>query len=204
MSHDPAGTPCLVLCSVRDPSGRPIPGVKIDIWETDSSGHYDVQHADRDGPDGRCIMVSDEQGKFWFKAIRPVSYPIPHDGPVGQLLKLLHRHPWRPAHMHFMFEKPGYDHLITALYINPDKYITSDAVFGVKTSLIKEMGTVGEELAKEYGVPVGTELLEHDFVLVTEEETQLLRDKNAVEEMERLFPGKKIKLLDHLPVPDLD
>lgn len=113
MSHDPQGEPCLVVCTVKDVHGVAIPDVKIDIWETDSTGHYDVQHADRDGPDGRCIMKSDAEGVFWFKAIKPVSYPIPHDGPVGKLLKLLHRHPWRPAHMHFMFEKEGWDHLIT-------------------------------------------------------------------------------------------
>lgn len=97
-------------------NGNPIEGVKIDIWETDSSGHYDVQHADRTGPDGRCVMHSDKEGKFWFKAIKPVPYPIPHDGPVGKLLLKLRRHPYRPAHMHFMFEKEGYDHLITYVY----------------------------------------------------------------------------------------
>jgi hypothetical protein len=94
-----------------------VEGVKIDIWETDSSGHYDVQYSERDGPDGRCVMKSDAKGVFWFKAIVPVPYPIPHDGPVGQLLKLLKRHPWRPAHMHFMFEKPGWDHLITPVLL---------------------------------------------------------------------------------------
>lgn len=113
ISHDQNGEPLLVLCTVKDINGKPIEGVKIDIWETDSSGHYDVQHADRTEPDGRCIMTSDDQGVFWFKAIVPVPYPIPHDGPVGQLLKILKRHPMRPAHMHFMFEKEGYDHLIT-------------------------------------------------------------------------------------------
>ena len=113
MSHDPNGEPCLVICTVKDPQGNPIEGVKIDIWETDSSGHYDVQYADLEGPDGRCIMKSDEDGNFWFKAIKPVPYPIPHDGPVGKLLALLHRHPYRPSHLHFMFEKPGWDHLIT-------------------------------------------------------------------------------------------
>lgn len=113
MSHDKNGAPLLVLCSVKDVSGAPVPGVKIDIWETDSAGFYDVQHSDRDGPDGRCVMRTAEDGTFWFKAIVPVPYPIPHDGPVGQLLKRLGRHCMRPAHMHFMFEKPGYDHLIT-------------------------------------------------------------------------------------------
>jgi len=123
---------------------------------------------------------------------------------VGQLLKLLHRHPWRPAHMHFMFEKKGWDHLITALYIPPDKYLTSDAVFGVKDSLIAPLGKVSPALAKEHNVPEGTALLQHDFVLVSEEETRELRDKNALESMAKLFPGKKVKLLDHLPVPDVD
>lgn len=113
MSHDQNGEPLLVVCTLKDMDGNPIEGVKIDIWETDSSGHYDVQHPDREGPDGRCIMRSDKDGIFWFNAITPVPYPIPHDGPVGKLLKLLHRHPYRPSHMHFMFEKPGFDHLIT-------------------------------------------------------------------------------------------
>lgn len=168
-------------------------------------------------------MTSDEAGVFWFKAIVPVSYPIPHDGPVGKLLKILNRHPWRPAHMHFMFEKKGWDHLITwvwlsslprrkmdwpvacrALYIRPDPYLTSDAVFGVKDSLIESLGKVSVEQAKVYGVPEGTALLTRDFVLVSDEETQRLRDSNAMKAMEILFPGKKIKLLDHLPVPDLD
>lgn len=113
ISHDPAGEPCLVLCTVKDTQGRPIPGVKIDIWETDSKGFYDVQYKERNGPDGRAVMESADDGIFWFKAIVPVPYPIPHDGPVGKLLKKLKRHCYRPSHMHFMFQKEGYDHLIT-------------------------------------------------------------------------------------------
>jgi protocatechuate 3,4-dioxygenase beta subunit len=113
MASDPQGEPLLVLCSVKDTSGKPVTDVRVDIWETDSSGHYDVQHADRDGPSERCVMKSDKDGRFWFKAIKPVSYPIPSDGPVGKLLDMLKRHCWRPAHLHFMFEKEGWDHLIT-------------------------------------------------------------------------------------------
>ena len=113
MTSDPEGEPMLAVCTVKDTHGNPVAGVKIDIWETDSSGHYDVQHSDRNEPSERCVMVSDEKGRFWFKGIRPVSYPIPHDGPVGKLLKLLNRHCWRPAHVHFMFEKEGWDKLIT-------------------------------------------------------------------------------------------
>ncbi|KAH7336190.1 Intradiol ring-cleavage dioxygenase [Rhexocercosporidium sp. MPI-PUGE-AT-0058] len=202
MSQDTEGEPCLVLCTVKDVNGNPIEGVKVDIWETDSTGHYDVQHADRNGPDGRCVMKSDKNGVFWFKAIVPVPYPIPHDGPVGQLLKLLKRHPWRPAHMHFMFEKPGWDHLITALYIRGDPYETSDAVFGVKQSLIVDFSPADAEAAKEYGVKEGSKMLKHDFVLVDEKETERLRDENALKALKAL--GRKVKLLNHLPVPDVD
>lgn len=113
MTSDPEGEPMLAVCTVKDTAGNPVEGVRIDIWETDSSGHYDVQHSDRNEPSERCVMISDKEGKFWFKGIKPVSYPIPHDGPVGRLLQLLGRHCWRPAHVHFMFEKEGWDHLIT-------------------------------------------------------------------------------------------
>lgn len=113
ISYDPDGEPCLVICSVKDVAGNPIEGVKVDVWETDSKGFYDVQYSERHGADGRCVITSDQDGSFWFKAIVPVPYPIPHDGPVGKLLEALKRHPYRPSHMHFMFEKPGYDHLIT-------------------------------------------------------------------------------------------
>ena len=115
ISHDSEGEPCIVLCTIKDSHGTPIEDVKIDVWESDSTGHYDVQYADREHPDGRCVLRSDQDGCFWFKAIKPVPYPIPHDGPVGKLLRKLLRHPYRPAHMHFMFEKTGYDPLITCV-----------------------------------------------------------------------------------------
>ena len=123
MHHDPNGTPLLVVCTLKDSRGQPVEGCKVDVWETDSTGHYDVQRESRPDPDGRAVLSSDANGEFWFKGIVPVSYPIPHDGPVGKLLKMLHRHCWRPAHLHFMFEKAGFDHLITALYMKGDPYV---------------------------------------------------------------------------------
>lgn len=113
ISGDTNGEPLLVLCTVKDTRGQPVSGAKVDVWETDSKGFYDVQHDDRTGPDGRGILTSDDDGILWFKAILPVPYPIPHDGPVGKLLKHLGRHPYRPSHMHFMFKKAGFDPLIT-------------------------------------------------------------------------------------------
>ncbi|KAI0875287.1 dioxygenase [Hypoxylon argillaceum] len=202
MSSDPKGEPLLCICTVKDSNGNPVEDVKIDIWETDSSGHYDVQHSDRNEPTERCVMASDVSGGFWFKCILPVSYPIPHDGPVGKLLGKLNRHPWRPAHLHFMFEKGGWDHLITALYIRGDPYETSDAVFGVKKSLIVEPQKIDSATAKEYGVPEGSWILKHDFVLTTDKETENLRDQLAHEALRKL--GLNLTLIDHLPVPDLD
>ncbi|MCJ1409735.1 hypothetical protein MMC19_003818 [Ptychographa xylographoides] len=202
VSHDPLGEPCLVLITVKDVHGTPISDVKVDIWETDSSGHYDVQYADRKEPDGRCVMKSDANGALWFKAIKPVPYPIPHDGPVGQLLEKVHRHPYRPSHMHFMFEKEGWDHLITALYLRGDPYETSDAVFGVKQSLVVNLHPADYETAHKYGVETGTLVLKHDFVLVSEKAAKDLRDERSRAALAKL--GRKVKLLDGLPVPDVD
>ncbi|KAJ5789160.1 uncharacterized protein N7518_006171 [Penicillium psychrosexuale] len=202
MSHDPHGDPLLVVCSLRDLQGMPVHDVKVDIWETDSTGHYDVQYAGRVGPDGRCVMRSDQDGVFWFMAITPVPYPIPHDGPVGRLLEMLRRHPYRPSHMHFMFEKEGFDHLVTALYLRNDPYETSDAVFGVKDSLTVDIGKADAEIARKYNVPEGHALLTYDFVLVSDEETKELRAHNSKVALDKL--GRKVKIVNGLPVPDLD
>ncbi|KAM0294390.1 hypothetical protein ACHAPM_011284 [Fusarium culmorum] len=203
ISHDPDGEPLLVLCTVKDINGAPIDGASIDVWETDSKGFYDVQHADRNGPDGRAVLKSDSEGNFWFKAIVPVPYPIPHDGPVGKLLKVLGRHPYRPSHMHFMFKKDGYDPLITALYLKDDPYESTDAVFGVKDSLVVSIQKViDEEMAKKYDVKVGSALMTYDFVLVTEKAAAELRRKKAEEAMAGL--GRSFKFIDDLPVPDVD
>ncbi|CAM1501651.1 Fc.00g036350.m01.CDS01 [Cosmosporella sp. VM-42] len=113
MSFDPNGEPLLVVCSVKDTRGRPIQDVKVEIWGTGSSVHYDVQNPNREGPSQRCVMRSDREGRFWLKTVKPASYPIPNDGPVGRLLHLLKRHPWRPANLQFIFEKEGLDPLFT-------------------------------------------------------------------------------------------
>ncbi|KAI5291229.1 hypothetical protein KEM54_005779 [Ascosphaera aggregata] len=139
LSHDAQGEPLLCICTIKDTNYKPIEGVKIDVWETDSKGFYDVQYAGREGPDGRAVLKSDKEGVFWYKAIKPVPYPIPNDGPVGKLLIALERHNYRPAHMHFMFEKEGFNHLITALYLRGDPFQSSDAVLGVKSSLLVDL-----------------------------------------------------------------
>lgn len=113
ISHDSRGELLLVLCTLKDTNGNPIEGARIDVWESDSTGNYDLQYDNRKGPDGRALLRSDKDGRFWFTGIKPVSYGVPTDGPTGDLLKLLHRHPYRPGHLHMIIEKPGYNRLIT-------------------------------------------------------------------------------------------
>ncbi|KAJ4305358.1 hypothetical protein N0V90_000889 [Kalmusia sp. IMI 367209] len=205
ISADPDGEPLLCLCTIKSTTGAPIPDVKVDIWETDSHGSYDVQYEtySSENPNGRAIIRSDEDGVFWFKAIVPVPYRIPNDGPVGVMLEKLGRHPWRPSHMHFMFEKEGFDHLITALYLRGDPYETSDAVFGVKESLIVDLSTVNAQQAKTYGVKEGSKLLKYDFVLVTDEETRKLRDEEALKAMKKLG-RERMMIINGQLVPDVD
>ncbi|KAK2828952.1 hypothetical protein FQN49_007238 [Arthroderma sp. PD_2] len=202
LSNDESGEELLVLCTVHNTQGKALAGTKVDVWETDSSGHYDVQYSERKGPDGRGVMYTDEQGEFWFKAIKPVSYPIPDDGPIGKLLATLGRHKWRPSHMHFMMVKEEYDTLITSLYPRGDPYEKSDVVFGVKSSLVLDYGTVNEETAKKCDVPVGTALLTYNFVLASEQEARELRDHNSVDALKKL--GRNVKIVNGLPVPEVD
>ncbi|KAG9246577.1 Intradiol ring-cleavage dioxygenase [Calycina marina] len=197
---DPEESPLLVLCTLKGINGVPIAGATIDVWETDSKGFYDVKYAEQNDPDGRAVLTSDDEGNFFFKAIVPVPYPIPHDGPCGKLLTVLKRHPYRPSHMHFMFEKDDYDPLITALYLKNHPYESSDAVFGVKKSLLVELSKVEDKhIAQKHSVELGCALMTYDFILVTEEATKDLRQKLAAEVMES--EGKKVRFLDGLPVP---
>jgi hydroxyquinol 1,2-dioxygenase len=133
------GDPLYVEGRVTSADGRPIPGALVDIWHSDNDGYYDVQRLDEvGGLSGRARLRADEQGRFRFWTIKPAAYPIPNDGPVGQMLEAQARHPWRPAHVHFQIEAPGFDRLTTHVFVDGDQYLDSDAVFGVKDSLIRE------------------------------------------------------------------
>lgn len=169
---------------VLDSKGNPIPEVLIETWETDANGFYDVQYTDRSTPDCRGRLRSGKDGKFAYRAVVPVAYPIPGDGPVGELLNKLKRHNMRPNHLHMMFEKSGFNTLITALYPEGDPLIFSDAVFGVKKSLTVKLETVkSEEEARAKGFAKGSEfkLLKRDIVMATEEETKAARAQHAKE-----------------------
>jgi hydroxyquinol 1,2-dioxygenase len=133
------GQPMLVTGSVSAPDGRPLAGATVDVWHSDQDGYYDVQNGEPDaGLAGRARFRTDASGRFHFWSIKPAAYPIPHDGPVGEMLEAQGRHPWRPAHVHFMIAAPGYETLVTHVFVAGDPYLDSDAVFGVKDSLIRE------------------------------------------------------------------
>lgn len=134
---DGKGETCLFEGRVLDLRGRPIEGAHIDVWSDNADGYYDVQQPDiQPRWNNRGIFVTGSDGKYSFIGIKPVSYPIPTDGPVGTMLCAIGRHPNRPAHMHFLITAPGFQKLVTHTFDGGDTYITSDAVFGVKKTLI--------------------------------------------------------------------
>jgi hydroxyquinol 1,2-dioxygenase len=149
------GLPCEVRGTVRGLDGSPVPHAHIEVWQADAEGLYDVQRADCNKAQARGVLQADAQGRYHFTSILAEAYPIPDDGPVGDMLKATKRHPWRPAHLHFLIQAPGYQTLITHVFRNGDQYLDSDAVFGVRESLIADWLPQAD----------GRYLVEFDFVL---------------------------------------
>jgi len=132
------GEPCLCVTTVVDQAGKPVPNAVVDVWQADAAGFYDVQDPtwNRDKMRLRAVFTADAKGELKFWTIKPAAYPIPTDGPVGAMLTATKRHAMRPGHIHFAVNKPGYDPLITHVFIDNDEYLDSDAVFGVRSSCI--------------------------------------------------------------------
>lgn len=147
------GEPCAVSGSVKGMDGKPVAGASIDVWEAGGDGFYDVQK--NEGTNLRARFRTDADGKFHFKCVLPPSYPVPHDGPVGRMLVATDRHPMRPGHLHTILAAAGYDTLVTHLFVRGDRYLDSDAVFGVKESLIVDFNKA----------PSGEYAAHYDFVL---------------------------------------
>ncbi|MBV9543661.1 MAG: 6-chlorohydroxyquinol-1,2-dioxygenase [Chloroflexi bacterium] len=133
-----AGTPALVRGRVLDTEGRPINGAELDIWQNGANGLYAVQDAEAEEDHLRGRFYTREDGSYAFVGVRPVPYTIPHDGPVGAMLDAAKRHPWRPAHIHMIVTAPGFQRLQTHIFDSTSAYLDSDAVFAVKSSLIRE------------------------------------------------------------------
>jgi len=162
--------------------GEAVPDAVMDTWETDDQGFYDTQYSDRVEPDCRGRLRTGPNGEYAFRAVVPVAYPIPSDGPVGKLLGVLKRHVYRPAHLHVKIQAPGYETLITTVFPRGDPYITCDAVFGAKKSLIVDLQEVDDEaLARKRGFKQGSKFKELDFnfVLVKKEDADAARKTRA-------------------------
>jgi protocatechuate 3,4-dioxygenase beta subunit len=151
----PAGEPLLVRGRVRSSSGAALPGAVLDVWQTAPNGLYDVQDPAQPRWNLRGRFRTDESGAYAFRTVRPVDYPIPDDGPVGAMLAATARHPWRAAHIHAIVTAPGHAGVTTHIFDSASAHLTSDAVFGVKGSLVRDF----------VPGPSGDLEVEQDFVL---------------------------------------
>ena len=166
ISMDGRGEPAVVMGRVLSTAGTPIANALLDIWETDENGLYEQQDPEQPDMNLRGKFRTDAEGRYCFVGIRPVSYPIPDDGPVGQLLRALGRHPFRPAHIHALVSAEGYVPVTTHLFVKGDPYLDSDAVFGTKDSLVVDfMRHDSAEEAARFNVTAPFYMVNYDFVL---------------------------------------
>ena len=138
MVEQSGGMPAFVYGRVLDTDGKPIEGAELDVWQNGANGLYSVQEPE--GPEDhlRGRYYSDADGRYAFVGVRPVPYTVPADGPVGKMLQITGRHPWRPAHIHMIVTAPGYQRLPTHIFDSESEYLDSDAVFAFKPSLVRE------------------------------------------------------------------
>jgi hydroxyquinol 1,2-dioxygenase len=166
ISRDGHGEPAVLTGRVVSTAGAPIPGAFLDVWETNERGLYEQQDPDQPEMNLRGRFRTDAAGRYKVVAVKPVSYPIPDDGPVGQMLRSLGRHPYRPAHVHFIVSAPGFAPLTTHLFVRGDPYLASDAVFGTKDSLVVDFVRHDSPTeAARHGVRAPFYAIEYDFVL---------------------------------------
>lgn len=166
ISKDHVGEPVIVSGQISDLAREPIVGAVLDVWQTSPLGLYENQDSNQPEMNLRGKFLTDERGRYHFRTVKPSSYPIPHDGPAGRLLRSLGRHPYRPAHIHFIISAEGYTPLTTQLFVSGDEYLDSDAVFGVKDVLIVDLTRhESEDEARRLEVTTPFYTVEYDFVL---------------------------------------
>lgn len=136
LKGDFAGEVVLVEGTVRDPSGAPIPGAELDVWQTAPNGLYSSQDPAQATYSFHGLLTAGADGRYAFTTVRPVPYEVPTDGPAGELLRATGRHAWRPSHLHFIIKAPGFRSLVTEVFPDDDPYLDKDAVFGVRDDLI--------------------------------------------------------------------
>jgi hydroxyquinol 1,2-dioxygenase len=161
------GEPCVVTGRVLSLDGSPLAGALVDVWQADDHGFYDVQQpGTQPQGNGRGLFTCDDDGRFWFRTVTPSPYPIPTDGPVGRLLTATGRHPYRPAHIHFIVAADGHLPVTTHIFVAGSPYLDSDAVFAVKQRLITDFARVDDpDQAAAFGVEAPFRHAEFDVVL---------------------------------------
>jgi len=166
------GEPCWVEGTVTDTNGNPVPNARIEVWEADDDGFYDVQYADGRVA-GRARLFSDDSGRYNFWGLTPTPYPIPHDGPVGKMLEATGRSPMRASHLHFMVTAENLRTLVTHIFVEGDELLATDSVFGVKDSLIKRFERYPAGTATPDGRDLGDQSwsrVKFDIVLAPQDE----------------------------------
>ena len=167
IAADTDGQPVYVSGRVLDPAGQPIAGATLDVWQASSDGYYDIQDPRQAGMNLRGRFTTATDGHFFFRTVKPSSYPVPTDGPVGRMLVATGRHPMRPAHIHFIVGAPGFEPVTTHMFVANDEYLDSDAVFGVKDSLIVDFVAHDDpSVAKRLGLGNPYSTAAHNFILV--------------------------------------
>ncbi|MFE7837244.1 dioxygenase [Streptomyces sp. NPDC057474] len=161
------GEPCVISGRVLSKDGTPLPGAVLDVWQANAEGYYDVQQPDvQPAGNGRGLFTADAEGHFWFRTCVPSPYPIPTDGPVGDLLRATARHPYRPAHIHFIASAEDHAPVTTHIFVAGSDHLDSDAVFAVKESLVQNFTETDDpSLARQFGVPNPFRHARFDLVL---------------------------------------
>ncbi|UUU19707.1 dioxygenase family protein [Streptomyces sp. DSM 40750] len=164
------GRPCVVSGRVLAADGSPLPDTELDVWQCSEDGFYDVQQPDVQPPgNGRGLFRTDGDGRYWFSTVVPSHYPIPTDGPIGRLLEATARHPYRPAHIHFIARAEHHRPVTTHAFVAGSPYVDSDAVFAVKRGLITDFTeSYDTRDAERLGVTVPFTHAEFDIVLAPE------------------------------------
>ncbi|WP_334393188.1 dioxygenase family protein [Bradyrhizobium sp. AZCC 2262] len=159
------GPELFVTCEFIEASGKPIAGVEVDVWQSSPIGLYENQDETQADMNLRGKFTTDAAGRFGFRSVKPAGYPVPTDGPVGDMLRAQSRHPYRPAHLHFLGFKHGYKTLITQIFVDDDTHLESDVVFGVTRALIGDYRRHDNGTPPADGVSAPWYTLEHRFVM---------------------------------------
>jgi catechol 1,2-dioxygenase len=159
------GEPLFVSGVVRDTTGAPVAGASVDVWHASPVGLYENQDPEQAEMNLRGLFTTDEQGRYYFRSVRPAGYPVPTGGPIGDLLRAQLRHPYRPAHVHFMVTRPGFKTLVTQIFSDDAEHLETDVTFSVISSIVGRYvrHESGAAPAKDVTAPFYT--LEYDFVL---------------------------------------